>query len=129
MPGDRSVELPEVFQAQPKGGERVGFLGPGPDRAGDRDRFLTIGKGLPVLETQGQRPSVEREDAGVLGRGRCPGQQPFRSLEGGQRPGLIGGDPAVTQAGQQLSGPDGWASWSTRPSASSISSTPAERRR
>jgi hypothetical protein len=105
--GDRSAELAEVFQAHPKDCERVGFLGLGPDRAGDRDRFLTVGNGSLVLETHGQRPSVAGEDAGVLGRGRCPCHQPFRSLEGGQHADLIGGDPAVVaQAGQQLGGPD-----------------------
>ena len=65
------------------------------------------GMASSVRQRQDQRRRRGGEHAGALGRRWRPGQQPLRLLEGGQRAGLVAGDPAViAQAGQEHGGPD-----------------------
>jgi hypothetical protein len=103
----RPVQLAEVVHAHPQSAERVGFLGLGPDRAGDPDRLLAVSNGCLCLPGQVQCPGVTGEHAGALSRRWRPGQQPLRFLVSSQRAGLVAGDPAViAQTGYKHGSPD-----------------------
>jgi hypothetical protein len=85
----------------------VGFLGPGPDRAGDPDRLLAVANGFLGPPGKVQRPGVTGEHPGALSRWWLAGQQPLGLLVGSQRAGLVASDPVVVaQAGPQHGGPN-----------------------
>ena len=107
LQGGPSFQVAEIVHAHPEGTERVGLLGPGPDRAGDLDRLLAVSNGCLCLPGQVQCPGVAGEHPGALSRRWRPGQQPLRLLVGSQRAGLVAGDAVVVaQAGQEDGGPD-----------------------